>query len=104
MKRRRFRLSERAADDLTSIYDYIAAENPKSARRVVDGIQAKMRSIAALGLTGAPADPSVSRLRIIVFRSYLVYFRVTPSNLLVLRILHGRQDISPDDFPESDVT
>jgi len=104
MKRRRFRLSERAADDLASIYEYIAAENRAGARRVVDGIQAKIRSVAVLGLTGTSADVPSSGVRIIIFRSYLVYFRVTPSHLLVLRILHGRQDISPDDFPESDMT
>lgn len=56
MRRRRFRLSERAADDLTEIYDYIANANPDAAQRVIDGINAKIISIATLGLTGSPGD------------------------------------------------
>lgn len=104
MKRRRFRLSERAADDLTSIFDYIAVENPRAARHVLDGLQAKIRSISAMGVTGVATDLAQSGLRKVVFRNYVIYFRFTPSMLLVLRILHGRQNTTPDDFPESDVT
>lgn len=61
MRRRRFRLSERAADDLKS------------------------------------------DLRAAIFRNYLIYFRATPFHLLIIRILHGRQDISSEDFPESEI-
>jgi toxin ParE1/3/4 len=103
MRRRRFRLSERAADDLTEIYDYIANSNPDAAQRVIAGIDAKIRSIATLGLTGSPRDDMRSDLRAIVFRNYLIYFRVTPSHLLIVRILHGRQDLSSEDFPESEI-
>lgn len=103
MRRRRFRLSERAADDLTEIYDYIANANPDAAQRVIDGIDAKIRSIATLGLTGSPRDDMRSDLRAAVFRNYQIYFRVTPSYLLIVRILHGRQDISSEDFPESEI-
>lgn len=103
MRRRRFRLSERAADDLTEIYDYIANANPDAAQRVIDGIDAKIISIATLGLSGSPRDDMGSDLRVIVFRNYLIYFRVTPSYLLIIRILHGRQDISSEDFPESEI-
>jgi toxin ParE1/3/4 len=103
MRSRRFRLSERAADDLTEIYDYIANANPDAAQPVIDGIDAKIRSIATLGLTGSPRDDMRSDLRTTVFRNYLIYFRITPSHLLIVRILHGRQDISSEDFPESEI-
>ncbi len=103
MRRRRYRLSERAADDLTDIYDYIAKTNPKAAQRVVNAIQVKIRSIAALGLTGTPKDDMKSDLRAAVFRNHLIYFRVTASHLLILRILHGRQDVTSKNFPESEI-
>lgn len=41
-------------------------------------------------------------LRADFFRNHLIYFRVTASHLLILRILHGRQDITSEDFPESE--
>lgn len=103
MRRRRFRLSERAADDLTAIHDYIADINPGAARRVIDGINAKIRSIAALGLTGTSRDDMRSDLRVVIFRNHLIYFRVTASHLLIVRILHGRQDMTSKDFPESEI-
>lgn len=99
MQRRRFRLSERAADDLTAIYDYIADFNSNAARRVIGGIKAKISSIAALGLTGASRDD----LRVVVFRNDLIYVRVTPSYLFIARILHGRQGMTSEDFPESEI-
>ncbi|OBZ96129.1 hypothetical protein ADU59_07140 [Pararhizobium polonicum] len=103
MRRRRFRLSEQAADDLTAIHDYIADTNPDAARRVVDSINAKIRSIAALGLTGTSRDDMRPDLRVILFRNHLIYFRVTASHLLIVRIFHGRQDLSSKDFPESEI-
>ncbi|WP_426123312.1 type II toxin-antitoxin system RelE/ParE family toxin [Pararhizobium sp. PWRC1-1] len=103
MRKRRFRLSEQAADDLTDIYDYIAKTKPKAAQRVVDAIQAKIRSIAALALPGTPKDDMKPDLRAAVFRNHMIYFHVTTSHLLILRILHGRQDITSENFPESEI-
>ena len=102
MRRRRFRLSEQAADDLSEIYDYIAKTNPKAAERVLNAIEATIRSVADLGLTGASRDDMNPDLRAVFFRNHLIYFRVTASHLLILRILHGRQDITSEDFPESE--
>jgi toxin ParE1/3/4 len=56
-----------------------------------------------VGLTGSPRDDLKSDLRAAIFRNYLIYFRATPSHLLIIRILHGRQDISSEDFPESEI-
>ena len=103
MRRRRIRLSERAADDLTDIYDYIAKSNPRAAKSVLNAIEAKIRSIAALGLTGTSKGDVKPDLRAAVFRNHLIYFHVTASHLLILRILHGRQDITSEDFPESEI-
>lgn len=102
MRPRGFRISERAADDLTTIYDHIAKENPRAARHVIESIEAKIKSIAALGLTGSPRGHLRSGLRMVVSRNFLIYFRALPSHLLIIRILHGRQDISSQDFPESE--
>ena len=102
MRQRGVRLSERAADDLTAIYDYVADTNPEAGRRVIDGISAKIRTIAALGLTGVSRGHMKPGPRMVAFQNHLVYFRATSSHILVLRILHGRQDISSKDFPESE--
>lgn len=44
-----------------------------------------------------------SDLRVVIFRNHLIYFRVTTSHLLIVRILHGRQDMTSEDFPESEI-
>jgi len=41
-------------------------------------------------------------LRSFAYRDRAVYFRLTDSRLHIIRILHGRQDLSPDDFTESE--
>ena len=56
----------------------------------------------ASGLTGIKRDEISPGLRSFTYRERAVYFRLTDSHLHIIRILHGRQQLSPDDFTESE--
>lgn len=95
--------SRAARADLRSIYKYIAAENPRAAAAFVLDIDLKIRSIAQSGFPGVARDEIGQRLRALPYRDRCIYFRVKDSHILIVRILHGRQDLSSKDFPESEI-
>lgn len=102
-KSRDFELSIPAIRDLGSIYDYIAASNPAAARRLLSEINRKIAWIAESGFLGVPRDELSLGLRALPFKDRCIYFRVMGSRIYIVRILHGRQDISSEDFPESEI-
>lgn len=85
------------------MHAYINVYNPKAADRFVLDLYAKMQQVAGLGLTGVRQQDTGSEVRILPYRDRIIHFRVSSSHIRVLRILHGRQDISSDDFPESEI-
>ena len=99
--RRRFELSPDAINDLTAIYNYVAEQNPSAALKLLNDIETKIKEMARSGISGVSRNWVRPGLRAMPFRGRCIYFRVTDSNLYVLRVVHGRQLITPDDFSES---
>jgi toxin ParE1/3/4 len=93
-------LTDRAIDDLADIHSYIAERNPAAAENLVAAITTKIVSLAASGNIGSPRDNILPGLRAFPFRQRCIYFRVSDGDLQVLRILHGRRDITADLFEE----
>jgi toxin ParE1/3/4 len=104
MRRRKLVLSAQARADLRQIHAYLAERNPRAADNFVLDLYKKMHSIAELGLSGTSRDQLQPGLRAISHRERTVYFRVNDSQTHVVRVLHGRQNLTTDDFPESDDT
>jgi plasmid stabilization system protein ParE len=102
MRQRKLKLTPRALRDLRDIYEYIALIDPVGARRLIDRINVKMEWIAKSGLTGVPHD-FIPGLRAFPYRDRCIYFLADNSTMTVLRILHGRQDMTSKDFPESEI-
>ncbi|MBP1860729.1 type II toxin-antitoxin system RelE/ParE family toxin [Rhizobium herbae] len=102
MRQRKLKLTPRALRDLRDVYEYIALIDPISAKRFVNRISVKMEWIAKSGLTGVQRD-FIPGLRAFPYRDRCIYFLADNSTMTVLRILHGRQDITPEDFPESEI-
>jgi len=86
--------SRAARADLRSIFKYIAIKNPEAAANFVLDINLKVSSIARNGFTGVARDEIGQALRGLPYRDRCIYFRVTDSHIYIVRILHGRQDIS----------
>lgn len=98
---RRLMLTKRALRDLRAHYDYVAQFDAIAAKRLLHEINKKMEWIAEFGITGASRS-FIPGLRAFPFKNRCIYFTITHEAITVLRVMHGRQDISPDDFPESD--
>lgn len=87
------KLTDTAIADLDAIYDYISADSPVAAERFINDIVADLARHAELGLTGVTRDWVRPGLRLTVFGKYCSYFRVTDTELVVVRIIHGARDV-----------
>jgi toxin ParE1/3/4 len=55
--------------------------------------QTTIEKLAALGISGAPRDWIRQGLRAFPYRRRCFYFRVEGDNFILLRVLHGAQDV-----------
>ena len=79
-----------AAQDIEEIGDYIHAENPAAAARLISALRARCRRIADVPRGGAPRHALWPGLRSIAFLSYVI---LDGDNARVERILHGARDL-----------
>ena len=89
-----------ARRDLDEIYDYIAIElrNPSSAAETVKAILDSAESLEDFPLSGSLVEGLPIRAdeyRFMPVRNYIVFYRVTESNIFIDRILYKRRDYLP---------
>jgi toxin ParE1/3/4 len=94
--------SSAARRDMQGIYFHIAQFSPSSADDFTLDLYCKIQSLAELGLTGSLPPGLGNFIRVFTYRDRRFFVRVSDQSLTVLRVMHGRQNISPEDFPESD--
>jgi len=104
-------MSEEALKDLEQIGDYIAHQfkSPKTALSTIRKIKERIGKLEDFPLTGTPLSAIVAiktDYRFIGCGSYLAFYRTQNGDVLIDRILHGRQDyisILLGDIQEKDV-
>ena len=84
--------SPRAEADLEAIADYVASDNPVRARSFVKGLRARCASLGAHPWQGRAAPAIGPEVRVLVFRSYLILYRVSEA-VEVVRVIHGARDL-----------
>ena len=85
---RQSRWSSRASADLEDAHDYIAAEDPRAALRVVRCIVAAARALTRTPEIGRPGRVEGTRELVIPQTPYIVAYRVTSSAVEILSVVH----------------
>ena len=85
--------SPAAEDDIDSIWTY-SAENwgPDQADRYTDEIQDACLTLASGRRQGRDVDVRPGYLKCLT-GSHVIYYRVREDQIVVIRVLHGRQDV-----------
>jgi plasmid stabilization system protein ParE len=94
---RRAYLRDAANTDLLDIFDWIAtlSQDVGLAQRFVERLRERCDELAALfGPPGRERDELGPGLRSVAWKRYVIVFRYGPTQLEVVRILHGRRDIA----------
>jgi len=88
-----FVLHPDALTDLTEIWEYIAADNPGAADRVIEDIHEAIRALVQFPQLGHQrSDLSSQPLRFHPVRNFLIAYAPDEEPLLVLAVLHGRRN------------
>ena len=90
-------LSALAELDLIEIGDWIARDSPANAVRFVRLLRLAINRIARMP-TGYRLRPELGEgVRSCAVKSQVIFFRIEPGHVLVLRVLHGARDIGRSD-------
>lgn len=98
-------VSKAAQRDLLSIRGYIRDElcNPDAAKRVIAGLKKSIQSLERFSGRGRPLDaliPVHTEYRYLVCESYCIFYLEGSENVVIVRILHQRQDCLRALLPE----
>lgn len=89
---RRVRWVEQAQADLVRITDYYAAAAPDFTESLLDRIEALAGLLASYPEIGAALSGTGVRKVSVRGTRYLLFYRVTPDAIEILRVYHARQD------------
>lgn len=88
-----FVLHPGAAQDITEIWEFIAADNPLAARRVREEILNSICELVSFPHQGHRRNDLTSRpLRFVTIRDYLIAYAPEEEPLVVIAVLHGRRN------------
>lgn len=79
---------------LDDIFEYIAADNPRAAGEVVNGIYERAQILASFPEMGYRYPPSDQNVRILLYGHYRIAYLVkNDGNVDILGVFHGALDI-----------
>jgi toxin ParE1/3/4 len=82
-----------ALDDLDTIFDYIAPENPRRALSFVDEIRKSCRTLCDHPELGRSRAYIKSCLRALPLRQrVIVFYRITDAEIVIVRVFSGGRD------------
>src|SRR5579863_6143726 len=93
----RLSISRRAQDDLDTIWIYLARKSGSAdtATRLVTSIMRTASLLCRAPNLGRSRDSEVrAGLRSILSGDYLIFYRVKAGTVRIVRVLHGKRDIS----------
>ena len=90
-------VSKVARQDLASIRQYIREElgNPDAAARIISELKKSILSLADFSGLGRPLDaliPVHTEYRYLVCENYCIFYLAGDDEVIVVRVLHQRQD------------
>jgi toxin ParE1/3/4 len=94
-----FILASGVEDELWTIWEHIAEDNPDAATRVVEAAYKTFKMRAAtpgLGRLRKFRNPRLKGIRswlVSGFENYLIFYRAVPQGIEVLHVYHGARDI-----------
>jgi toxin ParE1/3/4 len=84
--------------DLGSIIEYLSDLNPNAAHRLIDQFEERWGLLVTQPRSGALRNEIGSGFREVLVGEYLSIYRLDGDDIEILRILHGRRNITGDDF------
>jgi addiction module RelE/StbE family toxin len=86
--------SPRAVEDLREISDYVSADSPQAARRLVRQLRQATQRLSRFPLSGriVPEFPETDR-REVISGNYRIIYGPTKDGVEILVVVHGMRDL-----------
>ena len=84
-----------AREDISNIYYYISLDNPIAALNMTEEILDKIDTLEEFPERCPIVPDSVlaqQGYRMLIIRNYIAFYKIFGSDVLVYRVLHGKQD------------
>jgi toxin ParE1/3/4 len=78
---------------LAEIWEYIGANNPDAADRLLDNINDKVKLIAESPYIGREREELAPGIRSFPAGRYLIFYRPIADGIEIVRVLHGSRDV-----------
>jgi toxin ParE1/3/4 len=88
----------RAEEDLIEIWSYVATFSESAADRLLDRFQRHWELLATQPYSGAAREDIAPGLRHVVVGEYLTLYRVTEEAVVIVRVIHGRRNLSAQEY------
>jgi addiction module RelE/StbE family toxin len=85
-----------AEQDLFSIHDWIASDNPERASTFVEDLDRRITKLASHPLLGAsPRHPKLQEFgyRVFIIDDYLAFYKIRGRTVLIYRVVHGSRHL-----------
>lgn len=92
-----YRLAPQVLSDLDQIWDYVAADNPTAALRLLSLFEERFLMLARQPLMGELRDELAPHLRSFPAGNYVIFYYpldVSRETVEIARVLHGARDVS----------
>jgi toxin ParE1/3/4 len=91
----RIEWTEPALSDLSALRDYIARDSEENAIRFVGRLIQSVEKLSAFPHLGRQVPEAEDEaIRELLFQSYRILYRLDPSAIRILTVLHGKQDLA----------
>ncbi len=88
-----YSFTKAAIQDLESICDDIAIDNPDAASNLFDDIRKQCVRVAKFPLSGKNYDTLKPNLRGFIVKNYIVFYTIESENITVVKIVSGYRDL-----------
>lgn len=90
--------SQKARDDLLSIWSYIAEDNTKAADKLLDDIDEKCSLLGKNPKIGQSRPDISPAMRYFPVKNYLILYQEQSFGIEFIRVLHGARDLNEIEF------
>jgi toxin ParE1/3/4 len=86
-------VSSRAYLDLIEIWNYIADDSVENADTFVDQLNEVIQNLCRHPRMGRRREELAPTIRSFPYQRYIIYYRIEPDALVIVRVLHGARDV-----------
>lgn len=93
---KRLRWTNLTLEDLEQLRDYLRLRDPAAARRVVEAVRERAKLLKQHPMAGPPLDVGNARKLSVGRYPYLLVYRVSGDEVIILRVYHAAESWRDD--------